>query len=252
LYLGPKTPHTTDYDKRFANAAPLGFLGFVICVMSFAVVLMGWGGAGPNMAAISGMFFFVGPVLLLLSLIGLWIQNQFFPMMVCGLFSVFWLSFGMLQLPTLQLQASYAPAASPGSPPASLAELAAAGAASKSYNAVIALYLTVWGFAIFTFWLFTLRINLVFAGIFALTSTGSFVMSGAYWKVSVGNYAAAQTLQTTAGAIFFVVALLGWYVLVVMMAAEMRVTISLPVGDLSHYWKRTDVELAVMEAEKKD
>jgi len=37
----------------------------------------------------------------------------------------------------------------------------------------------------------------------------------------------------------------------VMMAAEMR-WLNLPVGDLSHYWKTTDVELAAMENEKKD
>jgi uncharacterized protein len=46
--------------------------------------------------------------------------------------------------------------------------------------------------------------------------------------------------------------MLGWYMIFVMMAVEMRWTISLPVGDLSHYWRKTDVELATMEAEKKD
>ena len=68
-------------------------------------------------------------------------------MMVCGLFCVFWLSFGMLQLPTLGLATAYA-----------------SGADGKEMNAVIALYLLVWGFALGTFWVFTLRINAVFAG----------------------------------------------------------------------------------------
>ena len=40
--------------------------------------------------------------------------------------------------------------------------------------------------------------------------------------------------------------------IIVMMAAEMRVTVNLPVGDLSHFWRQTDVELAAMENEKKD
>jgi len=52
--------------------------------------------------------------------------------------------------------------------------------------------------------------------------------------------------------LLFTVSLLGWYMLVVIMAAEMRWTVNLPVGDLSHYWKRTDVELATMENEKRD
>jgi uncharacterized protein len=47
-----------------------------------------------------------------------------------------------------------------------------------------------------------------------------------------------------------VVALLGWYMLFVQMAAEMRMTVNLPVGDLSHFFNRTDVEMAAVE--KKD
>jgi hypothetical protein len=31
------------------------------------------------------------------------------------------------------------------------------------------------------------------------------------------------------------------------MAAEMRLSVKLPVGDLSHFWPRTDVDLADLE-----
>jgi succinate-acetate transporter protein len=99
-------------------------------------------------------------------------------MMACGLFCVFWLSFGVLQLPTLGLAEAY-----PG------------GAAGKEMNAVIALYLLVWGFALFTFWVFTIRINAVFAGIFLFVTMGSWVLSGAYWKVSQGEFEQALRLQ---------------------------------------------------------
>ncbi|OCL15187.1 hypothetical protein AOQ84DRAFT_415029 [Glonium stellatum] len=238
LYLNPKTPHAGDYEKRFANATPLGFLGFVISTFTFSMVLMGWGGAS-GLPAVAGIFFFTGPVLLLLSTIFLWIQAQFFPMMVCGLFCVFWLSFGLLQLPTLGLAAAYSTAGD-----------ASAGAASEEYNAVVALYLLVWGFALFTFWIFTLRINAVFAGIFGFVTVGAWVLSGAYWKVSRGEYGMAGKLQKTGGALLFIVAVLGWYMIFVMMAAEMRLTVNLPVGDLSHFWRRTDVELAQMEKEE--
>lgn len=50
----------------------------------------------------------------------------------------------------------------------------------------------------------------------------------------------------------FVVAVLGWYMFVVILAAEMRWSCSLPVGDLSHYWTKTDVELGETPEEKKD
>lgn len=105
-------------------------------------------------------------------------------MMVCGLFCVFWLSFGLLQLPTLGLAAAYSPSGD-----------ATAGALSKEMNAVIALYLLVWGFALGTFWLFTIRINAVFAGIFGFVTIGSWVLSGAYWALSDGNFQKALRLQ---------------------------------------------------------
>ena len=126
----------------------------------------------------SGIFFFVGPLLLVLGTIFEWILGNFFSMMVQGLFSVFWLSFGMLQLPTLDLTASYT-----------------GGAASPEYNAGIALYLIVWGFALFTFFFFTLKTNVVFALIFGLVTIASWVLSGAYWAVVSGNYVRAGHLQ---------------------------------------------------------
>jgi hypothetical protein len=35
----------------------------------------------------------------------------------------------------------------------------------------------------------------------------------------------------------------------VMMAAEMRLALTLPVGDLSHFWPRTDLEMGKAEKE---
>jgi uncharacterized protein len=131
-----------------------------------------------------GIFFFTGPVLLILTTIFEWILGNFFPMMVCGLFSVFWLSFGVLQLPEWQIAASYSTAGN-----------AADGAISVGYNAAIALYLIVWGFALFTFFFFTLRTNTVFALIFGLVSVAAFVLSAAYWKVASGDFTHALKLQ---------------------------------------------------------
>ncbi|KEF62453.1 uncharacterized protein A1O9_00425 [Exophiala aquamarina CBS 119918] len=238
LYLTPKVPHAGDNIKRFANPTPLGFVGFVISTMTFSMVMMGWGGAA-GLSPVVGIFFFTGPVLLILTTIFEWIMGNFFPMMVCGLFAVFWLSFGVLQLPTLGLATPYSADGTD----------AITGGASKEYNAVIALYLLVWGFALFTFWIFTLKTNTVFALIFLFVTLGAWVLSGAYWKVSTGDYDQAQRLQKAGGALLFIVGCLGWYMTFVMMAAEMRLAITLPVGDLSHFWPRTDVEMGKAEKE---
>jgi succinate-acetate transporter protein len=56
----------------------MGFVGFVISTFSFAMVLMGWGGAA-GLSGVLGIFFFVGPVLLLLGTIFEWIMGNFFP-----------------------------------------------------------------------------------------------------------------------------------------------------------------------------
>lgn len=105
-------------------------------------------------------------------------------MLVCGLFSVFWLSFGFLLLPTLNLAGAYSTTGS-----------AAEGAATPAYNAAVALYLIVWGFALLTFFIFTLKTNVVFAGIFFFVTLGAWILSGAYWKVSTGDYGQAMQLQ---------------------------------------------------------
>jgi len=131
-----------------------------------------------------GIFFFVGPLLLTLGLIFEWIMGNFFSMMVMGLFAVFWLSFGLLQLPTLALTSAYSATGD-----------AAEGAASVGYNATIALYLIVWGFALLTFFIFTLKTNIIFAGIFFFVTIAVWVLSGAYWKVASGDYVTAGQLQ---------------------------------------------------------
>ncbi|MCJ1472174.1 hypothetical protein MMC13_000821 [Lambiella insularis] len=145
----------------------------------------------------------------------------------------------MLQLPTLGLAAPYSASGTD----------AVAGAATKEFNAVIAVYLIVWGFAIFTLWIFTLKINAVFSLKLLLATIATFVLSGSYWKLSIGDYAQAQKLQKAGGALLFVVSCLAWYLLFAMMAAEMRLVIKLPVGDLSRFWPNTDIEMG--EAEKR-
>jgi uncharacterized protein len=112
-------------------------------------------------------------------------MGNFFAMMVCGMFCVFWLSFGTLQLPTLQLAASYSADGTN----------AAEGALSVGYNAGVALYLIVWGFTLLTFFIFTLKTNMVFALIFFFVDVGVWLLSAAYWKVALGDLELAGKLQ---------------------------------------------------------
>ena len=90
----------------------------------------------------------------------------------------------MLQLPTLGLATVYATSAD------------ATGLSSPEYNAVIGLYLIIWGFALFTFFIFTLKTNIIFALIFFFVTLAAWVLSGAYFKVAAGDDVMAGHLQT--------------------------------------------------------
>lgn len=131
----------------------------------------------------SGIFFFVGPLLLVFSMVFEWVAGNFFSMLVMGLFAVFWLSFGMMQLPTLELALPYATEADP------------TGMSSPEYNSVLAIYLIVWGFALLTFFFFTLKINAIFAMIFGVVTAGAWILAAAYWKVAKGDFVTAGHLQ---------------------------------------------------------
>lgn len=231
-----------------------------------------------------GIFFFTGPLLLVLTTIFEWVMGRFLSMMICGFFSVFWLSFGMLQLPTLNIAASYSTTGTD----------AAAGAASVGYNAAIALYLVALGGALFTFFIFTLKTNTVLALIIGLATVAIWILSGAYFHVSTGDYVMATNLQhvwfpfplsvlcpfvflfpslrafftlpsydntvtdnlrtiQAGGWILFFVGLLGWYMTVVIMAGEMAFPVKLPCGDLSHFWPQPKSANAdVEQGEKRD
>ncbi|KAF2173512.1 hypothetical protein M409DRAFT_61888 [Zasmidium cellare ATCC 36951] len=237
LYLQPKVPQYA----RFANPTPMGLVGFVISTFTFSMILMGWGGAS-GFPAVVGIFFFVGPLMLTLAAIFNWIMGNFYPMMATSLFAVFWLSFGMLQLPTLGLAAYYS----------SDGTNATEGAQSSGYNTVIGLYCIVWGFAFLTYLIFALKTNALFAGIFFLAAVAVWTLAGAYFSTATGDYTTAGSCQTAAGALLFVVSILGWWIVVAMMAAEMRIGINVPIGDLSHFWADTKAAEAVHDVEKQE
>lgn len=105
-------------------------------------------------------------------------------MMICGFFTVFWLSFFPLLLPTLGIAASYSTTGS-----------TAEGVLSQGYNAGIALYLVTMGCAEFTFFVFALKTNVVLVLLNALATTATYLLASAYFNVSNGNFAKGTTLQ---------------------------------------------------------
>jgi len=133
---------------------------------------MGWGGAS-GLQAIVAIFFFTGPVLLLLSSIFLWIQAQFFPVIVRTLYPEQCCTF-LTWNPVNQVLRSAVSSTSSVSPSA---------------------YPAPRGFALSTSWQFTMRINLLLAGIFGFVTLRLWILSGAYWAPSNRHFKKALRLQ---------------------------------------------------------
>ncbi|KAI1263581.1 GPR1/FUN34/yaaH family-domain-containing protein [Xylariaceae sp. FL1019] len=233
LYLNPKGQ---PYRKStpFANPTALGFMGFTVATFMFSLVLLGWGGAS-GFSPVVSIFFFVAPITLLFSMA-----------VVMGFFGVFWLSFGLLQLPGGYLSSPYATVDDP------------TGIKSQAFNADVGLFLIVWGTGILMFSLLSLTISIALTVLFALFSTGVYLLgvscpsflaeSLCFWKhltwftsdmlTAAGQPNAVPGLQKAAGVVLFIGSAIGWYMTMGILVAEMQLPFNLPVGDLSLWWRR--------------
>jgi hypothetical protein len=72
---------------------------------------------------------------------------------------------------------------------------AAEGAISVGYTAGIGLYLISLGSAMFTFWVFTLKTNVVLALTIGLATVAVYLLSAAYFTLGLGHFAKATNLQ---------------------------------------------------------
>jgi uncharacterized protein len=168
-------------------------------------------------------------------------MGNFFTMMVNGYLCVFYLSFGVVELPSAGVAASYSATGD-----------ATEGSQTTGYNMGLSLYTIALGCALLTFFVFSLRINAVLALIFSGASGACYILAAAYWNMSVQNFDLAMRLQhvrsspvisgpltnymQVSGGLLFFIGLLAWYATVAIMAKEMEFPVRLPLGDLSRFW----------------
>lgn len=156
------------------------------------------------------------------------ILGNTFPFVVFGTFGAFWLTFGATLTPYFNASIAYDPthpATSSSNP-----EFAATFAFFQLYMAVLCVVYLVC----------SLRTNIIFFGIFLFLIPSFCCLAAAFWKISEGTPAAlltAASCQTAAGAMTFVVCLLGWYLFFVQLLASVDFPLNLPVGDLSRFIK---------------
>jgi len=223
IYLSPKNRVSNNIRSTFGNPTPLALCGFIMSLTPLSNVLMGWRGAGGTGAAEVGVYYFFGGLLMVLGAFLEFILGNTFPFVVFGSFGAFWLTLGATLTPYYNAAIAYQPTEP------------ATAATNPTFNATFAYFQLYMGVLCLVYLIIALRTNICFVLIFALLIPAFGCLAAVYFQAAKGI--TATGLQTTAGALTFVVSLLGWYLFFIQLLAAVDFPLNLPVGDLSKYIK---------------
>ncbi|PFH58838.1 hypothetical protein XA68_13166 [Ophiocordyceps unilateralis] len=229
LYLTPVNGKTSRLRSTFGNPAPIGLAGFIICLSPLSADLMGWRGAGGQGNASLGAFWFQGGVLMVIGSILEWVLGNTFPAVTFGVYGTFWWAFAATMTPAFAVGSKYAPGKSP-----------AEGLETRGFEASNAWWLMFMAMMSLLFFICALRTNIMLCTIyfcltwqFALQTGASLILAESFEE----NGPRARSMGKGAGALSFVAALAGWYLLVAELLAAVDFPYQLNVGHLSNVVK---------------
>ncbi|GAB7339906.1 hypothetical protein MBLNU457_6433t1 [Dothideomycetes sp. NU457] len=243
LYLSPQNNVAGDLRKMFGNPTPVALVGFLLSLTPLSCILMGWRGAGGSGASDVAAYMFFGGLLMIVGATGEWFLGNTFPCVVFFSFGAFWLTFGGTLTPFYNAIDAYTTAN-------------VQGVDSVGFNASFGFFQLWMGFLCFIYLICALRTNLVFVGIFFFLVPAFGCLAGVYWhlaqaaKGNAGSAAIASSLLVAAGAITFVVDVLGWWIFAAILLAAVDFPIALPVGDLSTMIKGASDRRKMKEAKE--
>ena len=151
------------------------------------------------------------------------ILGNTFPFVVFGSFGAFWLTFAATLTPFYNASIAY----DPTNP--------AASSANPTFSASFAYFQVYMGVLCFVYMICAMRTNIIFFLIFALLVPAFSCLAGVFFYAAEGIVKA--NLEVAAGALTFVISLLGWYLFFVQLLASVDFPLNLPVGDLSRFIK---------------
>lgn len=241
LYLQPREARRSyPLAGTFGNPTPLGISSFLVAHVPLALDLLNLRGAtAASSVAMLGAFYACAGMGLYLACIMEWIIGNTFPSVVFGTFGGFFISYGIINQPSMGIAASFAPAAdSTNGVTATLA-----GSATPAYNVGLGFYFLVWGVLTFSFFLASLRTNAVFVLLFiAITMVFELIAAG-YFHAATGNFATAAMEFKVAGGFALVSGIAGFYVNFSLLFASVGYPFVLPLYDLStRFMAPKDVE----------
>lgn len=225
IYLSPKNQVSNNIRSTFGNPTPLALGGFLLSLTPLSNVLMGWRGAGGLGAAENGAYYFFGGLLMIIGSILEFILGNTFPFVVFGTFGAFWLTFAATLTPYYNAWGAYA--TDPSNP--------ATGLTSPTFLASFAYFQVYMGVLCLVYLIVSIRTNIVFFLIFLLLIPAFGCLAGYFFCAAIGEV--KLVLLTAAGALTFVICLLGWYLFLVQLLAAVDFPLNLPVGDLSGFIK---------------
>jgi len=225
IYLSPQNKVAGELRKTVGNPTPVALVGFLLSLTPLSCDLMQWLGAGgTNGSAGNGFYIGFGAICMLLGGIGEWILGNTFPATVFISFGGFWVAFAMTLMPYVGAFTNYK---------------AEGGLLSKGFNASFGFILVFMGVLVFIYMIVSLRTNVVFLLIFILLIPTFGLLAHFFFQVSRLDLGALPPYKAlhAAGALAFVVSMLGWYIFTAILLASVDFPFSLPVGDLSHIIK---------------
>lgn len=232
MYLQPRIAgRQYSFEKTFGNPTPLGVSAFLLAHTPLSMDLMGFRGASAaSGVAMLGSFYACAGIGLYLACIMEWIMGNTFPSVVFGTFGGFWISYGIINTPTQEIAASFAPA-SLNATNGVTATLA--GMQSPSFNVGLGMYFLVWGILCFVYFLAALRTNVPFVLVFLSLVFAFEMIAAGYFHSAQGNMAAAAMDFKVAGGFAFVTALAGFWIDFSLILASVGYPYTIPLIDLS-------------------
>jgi len=231
LYLQPgDSRRQYALAKTFGNPTPLGVTSFLLAHLPLSMDLMGFRGAsaGSSVAMLGGFYACAG-IGLYLACIMEWIIGNTFPSVVFGTFGGFWLSYAIINTPTMQIAASFAPA----SDASNGVTATMAGLANPSFNVGIGMYFLVWGIICVIYTAASIRTNVPFFIVFLGLVFAFEFIAAAYFHTAAGKMATAAMEFKVAGGFAFVVGLAGLWIDISLILASVGYPFTVPLFDLS-------------------
>lgn len=193
---------------------------------------MGWRGSGGQGIPTVGTYYFFGGLLAVLACVGEWVLGNSFPSTFFGVYGGFFLYYGATLTP-------YFNASGDGG---------SMGPIFLSSNAFVALFMSL--FSLYCT-ICALRVNVLFVIAFGLLTPAFSIFAAAEWYGAQGEAVKAENYMVAAGAVGFPVAIVGWYLLLVIMLSTVDFPLTLPVGDLSTFI-RSGTEIAKEKRRKRE